>query len=277
MKFGTVIITKDRNWCLEKTVSALLHSELAQNPIVVVNNGSTKEDPAKALGKLHCEYVVLPENIGIVGARFYAHRVAEEHEWTHYCFLQDDFELKLKRPRWLADTLEFIERYTIDYCRLTTREGALGDGEHWVKGVLRVKSKERRWNCSHIQMPKNEELGQTQFILTDKHYSDWAHIMSVSASRLLFDIATSSFTGPTVTDRILVGDWAGAFSGAIKSEFDTAVRHWIAYSMGLISCTGVVNERPCWCGVFEHQTTASTSDYRDLPANLESLLSIGPR
>ena len=265
MSFGTVLITKDRNWCLERTVNALIGSELAEHPIVVVSNGSTREDPRQVLGNLRCQYLQLPNNLGIVGARFLAHEIAETLQWGHYCFLQDDFELKLARRGWLADTLRFVEKYAIDYCRLTVRECALGENEHWVKGQLRVKTANKRWNCSHVQIPKMEKVGETNFLLSDKHYSDWAHIMSMNASALLFKAEKTAFSGPSVTDRLLSGDYFDAFNGSVKTEFDTAVRHWIAYSLGLVSCTGIVSERPCWSGVFEHQTRISTCDYRDLP------------
>ncbi len=71
--FGTIIITKDRNWCLKRSIEALRNSELEEFPIVVVNNGSTSEDPLDALIGIKFEYVNLPQNVGIVGARIYAH------------------------------------------------------------------------------------------------------------------------------------------------------------------------------------------------------------
>jgi hypothetical protein len=81
--FGTILITKDRNWCLERTVKALDRSELVSYPIVVVNNGSTREDPLDALKAITFtfDYIRLPHNVGIVGARIYAHRVAECRGW----------------------------------------------------------------------------------------------------------------------------------------------------------------------------------------------------
>ena len=178
--------------------------------------------------------------------------------------LQDDFELKAQKP-WLQDTLEFIERFQIDYCRLTVREAALGDAEHWVKGRLREMTGTKRWNCSHIQTPKPERVGETDFALTDKHYSDWVHIMSMETSALLFDVTTSGFQGDTVTDRLLRGDVFAAFHGALRSEFDIAIKHWIAYSLGLTSATGILMERCCWSGLFDHFTGESARGRRELP------------
>lgn len=269
--FGTILITKDRNWCLERTVKALFESDIARHSIVVLNNGSTQEDPLQALSDLECEYITVSQNIGVVGARVLAHRIAEQKGWSRYCFLQDDFELKTKKP-WLQDTLTFMEEFQIDYCRLTCRESALGENEHWVKGVLRVQSGARAWNCSHIQSKRFERVGGTEFSISDKHYSDWVHIVTTKASRKLFNISSKQLHGPSVTDILLSGQPFEAFNGAVRSEMDFAVRHWIAYALGMISATGIVEDHACWCGLFDHFTGKSTTDYRDLPGDLSILL-----
>ncbi len=161
--------------------------------------------------------------------------------------------------------------FHIDYCRLTFRETFCGENEHWAKGVLRVQSKERLWNCSHIQNKKSERVGQTDFSITDKHYSDWVHIINAHASKILFDISPEQLSGPTVSSLLLDQQYAKALEGAVRSEFDFAVKHWIAYSLGMISATGVLEDRSCWCGAFDHFTGHSTSDYRDLPDNLTGI------
>jgi hypothetical protein len=273
--FGTVLITKDRNWCLHRTVTALMQSELAAHPIVVVDNGSTREDPREALGGLPHEYLRIPHNTGIVGARLIAHQIAATRGWGTYCFLQDDFEHRAVKP-WLRDTLDFMREFQIGYCRLTFREAALAETEHWVKGTLRLKSKMHGWTCSHTQIPKRERIGTTDFLISDKHYSDWAHLMSIETSARLFDVGPESLTGPTVTDLLLRGDPAGAWKGSLRTEFDIAVKHWLAYATGLIGATGIVDEHPCWCGIFDHFTGKSTTDYRDLPANVEHLFPSTP-
>jgi hypothetical protein len=264
--FGTIIITKDRNWCLKRTITALQGSELAEFPIVIVNNGSTSDNPLDVLTEINFDYVKLQQNIGIVGARIYAHWLATNRGWARYCFLQDDFEMKVSKL-WLRDTLEFMRRFHIDYCRLTSRESACSENEHWVKGVLRVQSKERFWNCSHIQNKKFERLGRTNFSITDKHYSDWVHIISAHASRVLFDISPQQLCGPTVSSLLLNQEYTKAFQGAIRSEFDFSVKHWIAYTLGMVSATGILEDPSCWCGAFDHFTGHSTLDYRDLPDN----------
>jgi len=274
--FGTVLITKDRNWCLERTVRALHGTELAARPLVVINNGATHEDPLDVLHGLDFEYIELPENTGIVGGRLYAHRTAAAAGWDYYCFLQDDFELRAKTP-WLCETLEFMERFHVDYCRLTMRETALNENEHWVKGTLRVKSGARFWNCSHIQQPKGERVGERDFLLTDKHYSDWVHVMSRHGSHTLFDVTAEQLSGPTVTDLLLSCGGTEALRGALRNEFDIAVKHWLAYALGKMSATGLLVDRSCWCGAFDHFTGMSTSEYCDLPHNPERALLIEPR
>jgi hypothetical protein len=266
MRFGTIIVTKDRNHCLDRTLKALLGTELTHFPIVLLNNGSEVDDPGEIIksNPIECEYINVGFNPGIVGSRILAHRVAQSRAWTHYCFLQDDFELKASKP-WLRDTLLFIETYKIDYCRLTVRESTLSDSEHWVKAHLREWCGAARWNCSHIQLPKPEQVGDTTFIITDKHYSDWVHIMSHSTSMLLFGKDQLSFDGLTVTERLMKGDHFSAFQGAIRSEFDIAVKQWIAYSLGLTSATGIIMERPTWSGLFDHFTSHSAGDRRELP------------
>src|SRR4051812_13657471 len=114
MRFGTVLVTKDRNHCLERTLRALLGSDLLAHPIVVQNNGSEMDDPCDIIKRVGfpCEYVNIGFNPGIVGSRVLAHRVARARGWTHYCFLQDDFELKAEKP-WLDDTLAFLEKFHI--------------------------------------------------------------------------------------------------------------------------------------------------------------------
>jgi hypothetical protein len=67
-----------------------------------------------------------------------------------------------------------------------------------------------------------------------------------------------------------------ALEEATRSEFDFSVKHWIAYSLGLISATGILEDRSCWCGAFDHFTTRSTSDYRDLPDNLSKICRSSP-
>lgn len=269
-QFGTVLITKDRNWCLRRTVLALAQSELAGHPIVVVDNGSSREDPREALGGIEHEYLRMAHNTGIVGARLIAHQVASARGWGTYCYLQDDFEHRALKP-WLSDTLDFMREFQVGYCRLTFREAALGETEHWVKGQLRLKSKLRGWTCSHTQIPRRERVGSTDFLIGDKHYSDWAHIMSIETSARLFDVGREALSGPTVTDLLLGGHADRAWNGSLRTEFDVAVKHWLAYACGFVGATGILDERPCWCGVFDHFTGKSTCDYRDLPVNVEDL------
>ena len=273
--FGTVLITKDRNWCLRRTVAALAQGELAAQPIVVVDNGSSREDPREALGGIAHEYVRMAYNTGIVGARLIAHQIAAARGWGIYCYLQDDFENRAVKP-WLRDTLDFMREFQIGYCRLTFREAALVESEHWVKGTLRLKSKLRGWSCSHTQIPKRERVGSTDFLIGDKHCSDWAHLMSIEMSARLFDVGREHLTGPTVTDLILRGDVAGAFHGSLCTEFDVSVKQWLAYACGLIGATGIVDERPCWCGLFDHFTGKSTCDHRDLPADVGHIFPAAP-
>jgi len=265
MQFGTIIVTKDRNSLLCRTVNALRGTEMDAHPIIVINNGSTIDNPRDIIENsgLQCEYIDVGFNSGIVGARILAHRIAKARRFTHYCFLQDDFELASSEP-WLADTLLFIANFGVDYCRLTIREEQLGDDEHWVKGKLRRWAGNKRWNCSLIQIPQLERVGGTRFHLTDKHYSDWPHIMSMETSEFLFG-SKVSFEGASVTDLLVKGAPERALAGAVRSELDVAVRHWLGYAAGLTSATGIVMERPCWCGLFNHIGKTSASGRRNLP------------
>jgi hypothetical protein len=263
-QFGTILITKDRNWCLKRTIDALRGSELLNYPLIVVNNGALLEDPRVVLDDLPHDYIRLQQNIGIVGSRIFAHHLAARRSFKRYCFLQDDFELK-EKELWLEDTFEFMDRFKIQFCRLTRREALLGEDEHWAKGVLRVNRGAAQWNCSHIQTPKRERVSNTDFLITDKHYNDWVHIIDLEASRIIFDVTERQLEGPTVCELLnTAAPWA-AFHGAVRSEFDFSVKHWIAYSLGMISATGIVASSACWCGLFDHFTGKSTTDYKDLP------------
>jgi hypothetical protein len=93
--------------------------------------------------------------------------------------------------------------------------------------------------------------------------------MSIETSELLLGRLT--FTGPTVTDILTQGNPLEAFNGSIKTEFDIAVKHWIAYALGLTSATGLVIDNSAWFGLFDHFAGKSASDYRDLPEKPENL------
>ncbi len=274
MGFGIILITKDRNWCLQRTLAALKGTELLRYPLVAIDNGSTQDDPREVLRSLDikCEYFAINHNIGTRGARVLAHKLAAERGWNRYCYLQDDFELKYGVP-WLEDTFAFMDKFKIQYCRLSRFEGIGSEYEHWTKGCLRVFRNASRWNCSHLQSGKVEKVGGTQFLINDRHYSDHVHIIDMEASEFLFGMKTP-FKGPSVCN--LVGTkkpWM-ALQGAIKSEFDTSVKHWLGYAMGIISATGVldrpagtagVEQPPNWYGLFEHIGIKSASDFRFLP------------
>ena len=133
-----------------------------------------------------------------------------------------------------------MDRYRIGYLRLTQREYYLGETVHWVKQALRLHSGHTHWNGSGIQLPHEELVLGESFWVTDKHYSDWVHIMDRHTSATVIEHAY--FAGETVAERLLRGDWREAWNGAVTTEFDYAVKHWMAYALGLISATGVFRE-----------------------------------